>query len=207
MKKLIICILLLFTIIPVVVLAQNNEQNVNINYEKKRNWIIPAYVNLQYAGGIGNYIIGGGYTLNKAQSIRFALKYGFVPKFKSEKNLHISTIEFCFLPVKVKVEDRVSVMPRITLAVSRVFADGPGTFTRLPSYYPEGYYAPNAFRFHFSLGVTGRYQLNKKNKVKALEFYIETTTNDLYMRNYFCYADLHFTNMFTMALGVNVMFK
>lgn len=207
MKKFVVILLLAFFILPGALLSQNNEQPENINTEKHRNWIIPAYVNFQYAGGIGNYIIGGGYTLNKSQSIRLALKYGFVPKFKSKKNLHISTIEFCFLPVKVQVDDRITAMPKITLAVSRVFADGPGTFTRLPSYYPEGYYAPNAFRFHFSLGITGRYQLNKKYKVKALEFYAETTTNDLYMRNYYSYTDLHFTNMFTMALGVNVMFK
>ncbi len=187
--------------------AQDTIINNKVYTQKQRSWIIPAYVNLQYAGGIGNYIIGAGYTLNKSQSLRFALKYGFTPKYRSNKNLHISTVEFCYLPVDIPVQSNISIMPKITTAVSRVFADGPGTFTRLPSYYPEGYYAPNAFRFHFSLGITGHYQLKQKYKVKAIEFYIETTTNDLYLKYYFNYSGLQLTNVFTMALGANIMFK
>ncbi len=39
-------------------------------------------------------------------------------------------------------------------------------------------------RFHMSFGISDRYKFDQKYKVKALEFYIETTTNDLYMKYY-----------------------
>lgn len=198
--KRIVYILSLLIFVQIGLQAQNEET-------KKRNWIIPAYVNIQYAGGVGNYVIGAGYTLNKSQSLRFSFHYGFTPKFKSKKNLHITSLKFSYLPIDFKIYKKVSAMPVISIGSSRVFADGPGTFTRLPSYYPEGYYAPNAFRFHFSIGADFKYRFKDTSTVKALEFYVETTTNDLYLKYYFNYNKIHFTEIFTMALGVNIMFK
>ena len=199
MKKIIYIITLLFAF-QITVNAQDKEA-------KKRNWIIPTYLNFQYAGGIGNYIIGAGYILNKSQSLRFAFQYGFTPKYRSKRNLHIASIKFNYLPVDFKIYKNISAMPSISAGVSRIFADGPGTFTRLPSYYPEGYYSPNAFRFHLSLGADFKYSFTNPGTIKALEFYIETTTNDLYMKYYFNYSRLHLTKIFTMALGINIMFK
>jgi len=199
MKKAIYILMIIMTF-QISLRAQNEEV-------KKRNWIIPAYLNLQYAGGVGNYIIGAGYTLNKSQSLRFAFQYGFTPKYKSKKNLHITSLKFSYLPTDIKIYKNISAMPSISAGVSRIFADGPGTFTRLPSYYPEGYYSPNAFRFHLSLGANFKYRFTNPRNIKALEFYIETTTNDLYMKYYINYRKVHLTNIFTMALGINIMFK
>jgi len=98
-------------------------------------------------------------------------------------------------------------MPSISAGLSRIFADGPGTFTRLPSYYPEGYYSPNALRFNLSFGSTFKYTFTNPGTIKAIEFYIETTTNDLYMKYYYNYSRLKLTHIFTMALGINIMFK
>lgn len=169
-----------------------------------RNWIIPRYLNLQYAGGIGNYIIGAGYTLNKSQSLRLALQYGFTPKYKADRNLHTTSLKFSYLPVKQRVFKNVSVLPVISFGSSRVFADGPGTFTRLPSYYPEGYYAPNAFRLHFGLGGALRYELPSKYFVKAVEFHMETTTNDLYFKYFFNYEAIKISDIFSLALTINI---
>jgi len=174
---------------------------------KKRSWIIPSHVVAQYAGGVGSAVIGAGYVLNKSQSLRLKVQYGFTPKYKANKNLHSISTFFSYLPVKIDVNKKISAMPLLRVGWSRAFADGPGTFTRLPSYYPDGYYAPNAYRFHFNLGANCHYSFNKKQTVKALEFYIETTTNDLYVKYLLKYNKIHINHIFTMTLGVNIMFK
>ena len=170
-----------------------------------RNWIIPKYLNLQYSGGVGNYVIGAGYILNQVQSLRLIFQYGFTPRYKAENTLHTSGIKFSYYPVKFKLFGDFSVIPDVSIGISRVFADGAGTFTRLPSYYPEGYYAPNAFRFHFSLGGVFRYDLKTENFVQALELYVETTTNDLYIQYYMNYEPIKLTDIFSMAIGVNIL--
>lgn len=169
-----------------------------------RNWIIPRYLNLQFAGGIGQYVIGAGYTLNKAKNLHLSFQYGFTPKHESKRNLHTTAVKFSYLPFEIDIYKGLKVHPSIGVGISRVFADGPGTFTRLPEYYPDGYYAPNAFRGHLNLGAVFKYQFNEKYFIKALEWYVETTTNDLYILYYVSYDPFHFYNIFSMALGVNI---
>ncbi len=193
--------------ILLVILAFQLSVNAQDEKAKKWGWLIPAFANLQYAGGVGNYIIGAGYTLNKPQSLRLAFQYGYTPKFVTNKTLHIGSLKFSYLPVDVKLYKNISAMPVLSVGISKTFADGPGTFSRLPSYYPEGYYAPNAYRFHFSLGANFKYQFKNQGIIKALELYVETTTNDLYMKYYFKYDKIPITHAFTMALGINIMFK
>lgn len=196
MRKTGICIFI-FMVAVLGLIGQEADQ-------KCRNWIIPRYLSLQYAGGIGNYIIGAGYTLNKSQSLRLALQYGFTPKYKAERNLHTTSLKISYLPVKQALYKSFSLLPVISLGTSRVFADGPGTFTRLPSYYPDGYYAPNAFRLHFSLGGAGRYELPSKYFVNAIELHVETTTNDLYVKYYFYYEAVKISDIFSLSLAVNI---
>jgi hypothetical protein len=197
-KKLVI--LLGLILIQLAIIAQNKD-------EKKKNWIVPTFINLQYAGGIGNYIVGAGYFLNKSESLRLMIQYGFTPKYKTKKNLHTSTISFNALPWKYKPKENIALIPLVGIAVSRVFADGPGTFTRLPSHYPDGYYTPNAFRAHFNIGGTFQYRFKKQSGIRALEFYILTTTNDLYLKYFFKYKPIKINDIFSMAFGININFK
>lgn len=172
---------------------------------RQRNWIIPRYLNLQYSGGIGTYVIGAGYTLNKSQSLRLVFLYGFTPESKANLYLHNLSFKFTYHPVWIKVYKDFSLSPTTSLGASYIFADGPGTFAKLPSYYPDDYYAPNAFRAHFSLGGVGRYDLDEKYFVRAIELYIETTTNDLYVKYFIKYDALKLTDIFSMAIGVNIL--
>lgn len=184
---------------PVCILAQNNS-------EDKRNWIIPTFVNFQYAGGVGQYIIGGGYDLNKSKNLRMLIQYGFVPKKRSKKNLHITCLRFNYLPFDFKLYKDFRFKPTIGLGISHIFPDGPGTFIRLPSHYPEGYYAPNAFRLHFNLGGVYEYHFQKEFFIENLEFYIETTTNDLYLKYFYKYEPIKIVHIFSMAFGINIYF-
>lgn len=170
-----------------------------------RNWIIPRYLNLQYSGGVGNYVIGAGYTLNKSQSLRLVLQYGFTPKYKANVTLHTSSLKFSYYPLRIRLWKDLSILPDIAIGISRVFADGSGTFTRLPSYYPDGYYAPNAFRYHFNLGAMLRYDLPSRYFVKAVEIYLETTTNDLYIHYYLNYDPIKLSDIFSMCIGANIL--
>ena len=175
------------------------------NSQKCRNWIIPKYLNLQYADGKGFDLTAIQTRMNKSQSLRMIIQYGFTPEYKAKYRLHTSSLKLTYDPVRIKIYNELSIAPTVSLGVSWVFADGPGTFTRLPSYYPKGYYAPNAFRAHFSLGGIFRYDLKPKYFVQAVELYLETTTNDLYVHYYLNYDPIKLTDIFSMAIGINIL--
>jgi hypothetical protein len=174
--------------------------------ECKRDWAKPRSISFQYAGGIGNYVVGPGYNLNKSGSLQLAVLYGFTPKYKANTSIHTLSIKFDVSPYQYTF-GKNNISPTAGIGLSQVFGDGSKTFFRLPEVYPDGYYAPSSIRFHFNFG--GRYKRNFEQWgfVKALEFYIETTTNDLYLKYYFSYTPIHFRQIFSMALGLKVYIK
>jgi hypothetical protein len=96
--------------------------------------------------------------------------------------------------------------PQTGLGISRQFPEGTNTFVRLPKTFPEGYYAPNAFRLHLNLGGKIRKEISKDGPIKAIDFYAETTTNDQYVMYMFKSHEVGLNDIFSLALGVNLLF-
>jgi len=47
--------------------------------------------------------------------------------------------------------------------------------------------------------------LKQKYFVQAVELYLETTTNDLYVHYYVNYDPIKLTDIFSMAIGINIL--
>lgn len=182
--------------------SSSHSQDTIIRYKKP---IVPNYVNFQYAGNYGAYIVGAGYYLNKKQNIELNLGFGYSSKHKAAYRIYNVFAKGIYLPHTWKAKHKWSFSPQLGLTISRQFSGGANTFTRLPKTYPEGYYAPNAFRVHFNLGGRVRKDFGDDSFVKALEFYAETTTNDLYFKYYVKSSEVSLTSIFSMALGMNII--
>lgn len=167
--------------------------------------LAPNYVNFQYAGNYGTYIIGAGYYLNKKQSLDLVFGYGYSPKNVAGFNIQNIFIKSMYLPVNWKLKHSWSLAPQMGVSISRWFSGGTNTFARLPSYYYDGYYAPNAYRFHVNFGGRVRKAIGDDTFVKAIDFYIETTSNDLNLYYFFKSPDVGFTRIWSMAVGVNLV--
>lgn len=169
----------------------------------RRSWITPRFVTLQYAGGIGNYVIGPGYYINKSGSLQLGILYGFTPKYKANTSINTLSLKFVATIFKIKIKDHY-LAPIAGLGVSHIFGDGNKTFFRLPEVYPEDYYAPSSIRMHLNLGGKFRYNFKKKWFIHGVELYVETTTNDLYLKYYYSYKAIKINQIFTMDIGVNI---
>ncbi len=181
---------------------QGHSQDTIIRYKKI---LIPNYINFQYAGNYGAYIIGVGYYLNKKQTLDFALGHGYTSKHKAAKRIHNIFIKGLYLPITLDLKKAWCLTPQLGIALSRQFSGGTNTFTHLPKTYPDGYYAPNAYRFHFNFGVRVRKFIGEERLIRAVDFYIETTTNDLYLSYLFKSTEVGISNIFSLALGVNLV--
>lgn len=199
-RKLQICLLL-----PAIVLIfslQVSGQDTIIRYKKV---LIPNYVNFQYAGNYGAYIIGAGYYVNPKHTIELVAGFGYTSKHKAANRIYNLFLKGIVVPYTWNLNNNWSLSPQTGITISRQFAGAGNTFTRLPKTYPDGYYAPNAFRFHFNIGLKVRKIISEEAFVKAVEFYVETTTNDLYMTYLFKSHEVGLTDIFSMALGLNVI--
>ncbi len=181
---------------------QGHSQDTIIRYKKT---LVPNYVNFQYAGNYGAYIIGAGYYLNKKQTLDLVLGYGYTSKHKAAKRIHNIFVKGIYLPITLDLKKAWFLTPQLGMALSMYFPGGTNTFIRLPKIYPDGYYAPNAFRFHFNFGVRVRKFIGEEHFIKAVDFYVETTTNDLYASYLFKSNEVGLSSIFSMALGVNLV--
>ncbi len=200
MKKKIKYLLAFFVLLQF--FSQATAQDTIIRYKKV---LIPNYINAQYAGNYGAYIIGGGYYLNAKHTLEFVGGYGYTTKEKAASRIHNVFVKGIFIPRTWHFKSKWSAAPTTGITMSRQFAGAGNTFVRLPKTYPDGYYAPNAFRFHFNFGLRARKYLNDYTFVKAIELYAETTTNDLYLTYLFKSNYVKMRHIFSIAIGVNII--
>lgn len=197
-------ILLIFNLL--LLMSISFQANAQEKIKRKKHSIIPDYVNTQFAGNIGAGSIGAGYYLNKVRNFSFDFIYGYSPQYRTSVDLHNLVARFNYKPTTINLPKRWSLRPLISAAVSVQIYDNGRTFTRLPHTYPEGYYSPTAFRFHLDLGGVVRYDFAPYTVLKAMEFYITTTTNDLYVYYLFKAKQMTLTDAFSMAIGINFFF-
>ena len=192
-------------LIMMLIMAPAAAQDTIIRFKRA---LTPNYINLQYAGNYGAYIAGAGYYLNHKHTLQLVAGYGYTTKQKANKRIHNIFVKGIVVPTTFDLKKGWMLAPQMGITIIRQFSGAGNTFVRLPKTFPDGYYAPNALRFHLNLGVKVRKQLKDYTFIKAIDFYAETTTNDLYMTYLLKSKEVQFRNIFSMALGINlIMFE
>lgn len=167
--------------------------------------IVPDYLNFQFAGNVGAYVIGVGYSMNRKKNLEMIISYGISLPHHAARRIHNIALKAVFIPVTFDLHKDWMLSLKTGLGLSRQFPEGTNTFTRLPKTFPDGYYAPNAFRGHFFLGAKTRKKLGDKYIIKAVDFYAETTTNDQYVMYMVNSHHVRINDIFSLALGVNLL--
>lgn len=189
-------------LIMMLFMAPAAAQDTIIRYKRV---LVPNYVNFQYAGNYGAYILGAGYYLNQKHTLELVAGYGYTSKHKADKRIHNVFVKGIVVPATFDLNKGWLLAPQMGVTLSSQFSGAGNTFVLLPKTFPDGYYAPNAIRVHLNLGVRVRKQLKDYTFIKAIDFYVETTTNDLYVSYLIKSREVQFRNIFSMALGINII--
>jgi hypothetical protein len=198
-KKLIPTFLFLLLVCAMV---PSMAQDTIIRYKRA---LVPNYINLQYAGNYGAYIAAAGYYLNHLHTLELVAGYGFTTRQKADKRIHNVFVKGIVVPATFDLQKGWMLAPQMGITISRQFSGAGNTFVTLPKSFPDGYYAPNAFRVHLNLGVRVRKHIKDYTFIKAIDFYAETTTNDLYVSYLLKSKEVQFRNIFSLALGINLI--
>lgn len=189
-------ILLSFLLLNSNLWSQNGEES------KQYPWFVPDYAKIQFAGNIG-YLSGGfGYELFKGK-MQTEFIYGYVPKKYAHTEIHTFTSKNIFPIIRKNYFD-LEFKPYLGFTFS--YETGRNSFLELPSQYPSGYYAPNAFHLCFLGGVSAKKNLGSKYFIKGIEAYAEVVSVDSFFWYKLNSRQIKLYQVVSMALGVNFYF-
>ena len=168
-------LILYFLLLPVTVQnvsAQHNDST------PRHQWYVPHYVPAQFAGNIGLFSLGVGYSSNH-DNYHINFLYGYVPSSVAGTEIH-------------------------TITAKNIF---PLTRYGMPSHYPEGYYDfPKNVHVIAYGGARLQHLFQEDFKLlRGMEFYCEAGTVDIYLWYKAMSNHIRLNQIFSVALGVNLL--
>jgi hypothetical protein len=171
---------------------------------RSRRWYLPHYVPVQYAGNIGFFSTGLGYTSNK-ENYELNILYGYVPASIGNQYIHMITAKNIFPLTRIPSRNNQTIIPYLGLGLMAEV--GGQAFFTLPSHYPDGYYdfPKNLHVIGFG-GAKLQYLFQDDTTfLRGLEFYAEAGTIDVYVWYKVISEEIKFNEIFSLALGVNFL--
>lgn len=216
-KKLVFSSLLFSAICLLPVSAQTMDSmkvktdSLRTKYEKRvhryrEGWgnIIPTYLKVQYAGGMGMFSFGFGWDYGHHNQWETDLLFGYLPRFDSSDSKLTMTLKQNFIPWQVSLGREYNFNP-ITCGIyfNTVFDDQ--FWVNEPDRYPKGYYGfSSKIRTHIFVGqrFTCNIRDSRIRHWKDITFFYEFSTCDLYIVSAFTNKYLKLTDIISLSLGL-----
>ena len=171
-----------------------------------RKWYLPDHVTLQFAGNIGMFSAGPGYSYLH-DKVNTDLLYGFVPGFDTNTSIHILTAKNYYTPYRYTFKEDFQ-WEILKLGTGISYSIGRQFFTTLPKRYPDKYYWwASSLRLTPFIGtaVSAKVVIDA-TIIKRLQFYTELGTTDLDMVSKFGNKKLPLFDIFNLAIGTKLVF-
>lgn len=171
-----------------------------------RPWFYPDHVVIQFAGNIGLFSAGPGYSFARDKMDAEVL-YGVVPAFDGDSPLHIFTGKISYRPWKVQLKNDFVLEP-LKFGTGISYSAGSQFHSTWPGRYPKDYYWwTNSYRFTPFFGPT----ISKKvgsglSLIKRVQAYAELGTNDLALVSFINNKKLAITEIWNIGLGTRLVF-
>lgn len=190
-----------YSLLALLVLSQNIFAQKS-EIQKKNHWLVPDYAKVQFAGNIGFLSAGIGYQFFN-EKLNTELIYGYVPQEYAHIQIHTITTKNTFQVIR-KSFHGLEWSPYLGFTFS--YETGNNSFVELPDQYPEGYYSSNAFHLCILGGLSVKKELDPKYFIKGIGFYAEGVAVDSFLWYMVSSREIHFTQVVSLALGMNFYF-
>ena len=166
--------------------------------------LTPHQFTVQYAGSIGLLSAGFGWHYGRHDNFETDILVGFLPRYNSEEAKMTLTLKQRFVPWHARLGRDWMLSPLTTgIFLNSVF--GEDFWASEPSRYPKRYYGfSTKIRANIFLGQSFRYNIPgpKRRHAKALEFYYELSSCDLYIVSAFTNEEIRLKDILSLALGL-----
>lgn len=171
--------------------------------------LVPNQAKIQYAGGMGAVSVGPGWHYGHDRRVwETDLMFGYLPAYHSHHSKLVLTLRQIYDPFRVRLGDNVNIDPLATgLYLTTIFSDQ--FWARQPDKYPKKYYGfSTKIRANIFLGQRLRYEIPrmKRKGSKAVLFYYDVSTCDLYIASLVTNKWLSLWNILCFDVGLGFEF-
>ncbi|ADV44146.1 hypothetical protein [Bacteroides helcogenes] len=213
MKRFIInrllCAVAIICLLPLPLSAQESPNRYDRRVHRyRKHWeaLIPTHTKIQFAGNMGLISLGTGWDYGKHNQWETDLFFGVLPKYESQRTKFTFTLKQNYMPWSLDMWKRFSVEPlSCGMYLNTVF--GEEFWVREPDRYPKGYYGfSSKVRTHVFLGQRITYDIDPKRRftAKAITFFYELSTCDLYLISAFTNKYLKPKDYLSLSFGIKL---
>jgi hypothetical protein len=166
--------------------------------------ILPDYVKLQFAGGIGYLSTGIGYTFFDHR-LDVSLFYGYVPQYFTADDLHSISLQLTAKLLQFEISENIEILP-LNIGWFAHHTFGNEYWVKLPDNYPDNYYwwSPGRNAGLFIGGEIKTKLLANKTPASGTAFYVRVGTRGLYFVSKFGNSSIPTTDIIELGFGVAV---
>lgn len=170
----------------------------------RRRGLLPHYVKVQYAGGIGFISLGLGYG-SRNDKLEGDFYYGYVPKSVGGVYIHAVSSKLTWHPLKKMALKSLELRP-LSAGVLVSYTFGKQYFLFSPENYPYSYYNfPTAL--HGGVFIGGRLDKPLPGGRRRVGLYYELGSNDREITSYLNNrSSIKITEILNLALGIKATF-
>ncbi len=180
------------------------QENIPKDTLSKCRVLIPDYMKLQYAGGIGFMSAGVGYTFFK-NKLDVTMFYGYVPKTFGITDLHSVSLQLTFKFLKYKLNDNLEFLP-LNFGWYAHHTFGSDFWVTLPDKYSKGYYwwSPGRNAGIFIGGELKTKLLATRSPASGTAFYFRIGSRGLYIASKAGNSTIPLTDILELGFGVAI---
>jgi len=153
---------------------------------------------------MGLLSVGTGWDYGKRNQWETDILLGFLPKFSSDRSKITMTLKQNYMPWSIDLGKGFSTEPLACgLYLNTIFGDE--FWVKEPERYPKGYYGfSTKIRAHVFLGqrLTFNIAPRKRYIAKAVTFFYELSTSDIYIASAFTNSYLRPKDYLSLSFGV-----
>ncbi len=178
--------------------GQFTKDTDTLKYKK----LIPDYVKVQFAGGIGFISTGIGYSFFK-NKLDVSLFYSYIPESLTVDDLHSISLQFTGKLLKYRLSEKVEVLP-LNIGFFAHHTFGGEFWVVLPDKYSKDYYwwYPGVNAGMFIGGEIKTKLLANKTPASGTAFYARVGTRGLYLASKWSNSSIPVKDIIELGFGI-----
>lgn len=187
--------------------ARTKYEQMMVRRMERWQKLIPDHYKAQFAGSIGVFSVGTGWTYGKKEQWETDIMIGFLPKFESKRGKAVLTLKESYVPWRLHIRQSTWVVQPLSCSLYFSSILSSQFWRREPDRYPNGYYGfSTRIRANLSLGQRIMYDIPDDSRwlVRDVALYYELGACDTDFCTFFGDRSIKFKDILSLSVGIKL---
>ncbi len=187
--------------------ARTKYEQMMVRRMERWQKLIPDHYKAQFAGSIGVFSVGTGWTYGKKEQWETDIMIGFLPKFESKRGKAVLTLKESYVPWRLRIRQSTWVVQPLSCSLYFSSILSSQFWRREPDRYPNGYYGfSTRIRANLSLGQRIMYDIPDDSRwlVRDVALYYELGACDTDFCTFFGDRSIRLKDILSLSVGIKL---